>query len=92
VTGRSGQAGVYALFRRGSARLDRIYTSRELLWRKPGIETVAAALTDHLAVYLRITFEEPILRRGPGYWKMGARILEDKTIIEQFKTLWDQLK
>jgi len=29
---------------------------------------------------------------GPGCWKTDARILEDKTSIEQFETLWDQLK
>jgi len=92
VAGRSGRSGVYALFRRGAARLDRIYISSELLWRKQGMEAVAAALTDHLAVYLRITVEEPILQRSLGCWKMDARILEDKTIIEEFKTLWDQLK
>jgi hypothetical protein len=39
-----------------------------------------------------MTVEEPIIRRGPGYWKMDARILEDNTSIEQFKPMWKQLK
>jgi len=51
------------------------------------METLAAAFTDHLAVCLQMTVEEPIMRRGPGYWKMDVRILEDKTSIEQFETL-----
>jgi hypothetical protein len=29
------------------------------------------------------------MRRGPGYWKMDARILEDKKFVKQFKILWD---
>ena len=56
------------------------------------METLAAAFTDHLAMCLRMTVEEPIVRRCPGYWKMDVRILECKTSIQQFKTLWDQLK
>jgi hypothetical protein len=56
------------------------------------METLAAALTDHLAVCLRLSVVEPIMRRGPGHWKMDARILEDKKVVEQFKILWDQLR
>jgi hypothetical protein len=29
------------------------------------------------------------MRRGPENWKMDAKILEDKTVIEQLKILWD---
>jgi hypothetical protein len=93
VARRIGPVRVHALFSRGgAAHLDRIYISSELLRRKQGIETVAAVFTDHLAMCLRMTVEEPIMRRGPGYWKMDARILEYKTSIEQFKALWEQLK
>jgi len=56
------------------------------------METVAAAFTVHLIVCLRMTVVVPILRIGPGYWKMDGRILDGKTIIEQFKSIWDQLK
>jgi hypothetical protein len=56
------------------------------------METLAAAFTDHLAVCLRLYVVEPIMRRGPGYWKMDDRILEDKRFVEQFKILWDQLR
>ena len=57
------------------------------LRKKQGMQNLAAAFTDHLAVCLRLSVVEPIMRRGNGYWK-----LEDKTVIEQFKILWDQLK
>ena len=56
------------------------------------METLAAAFTDHLAVCLRMAVVAPIMRRGPGYWKMDARLLEEKTITEQFNILWDQLR
>ena len=56
------------------------------------MEILSAVFTDHLAVCLRLSVVEPVMRRGPGYWKMDARILEDKTVIEQFKILWDQLR
>jgi hypothetical protein len=76
----------------GAARLDRIYILSVLLRRKQGMETLAAAFTDHIAVCLRLSVVEPIMRRDSGYWKMDARILEDKTVVEQFKILWDQLR
>jgi glutamate synthase domain-containing protein 2 len=56
------------------------------------METLAAAFTDHLAVCLRLSVLEPIMRRGPGYWKMDARILEDRTVVEQFKILMSRLR
>ena len=76
----------------GAARLDRIHISSVPLRKKQWMETLSAAFTDHLAVCLRLSVVEPVMRRGPGYWKMDARILEDKTVIEQFKILWDQLR
>jgi len=75
-----------------AARLDRIYISSGLLRRKQGMETLATAFTDHLALSIRLTVEESTMRRGPWYWKMDVRILEDKATIEKFKTLWDQPK
>jgi hypothetical protein len=56
------------------------------------METLAAAFTDHLAVCLRLSLVETIMRRGPGHWKMDARVLEDKTVVEQFNILWEQLR
>ena len=50
-----------------AARLDRIYISSVLMRRKQGMETIAAGFTGHLAVCLRLSVVEPIMRRGPGY-------------------------
>jgi len=38
----------------GAIRIDRFYLLRDLMTRKPGIATVAAAFTDHMAVVLRL--------------------------------------
>jgi hypothetical protein len=76
----------------GAARLDRIYISFDLLRRKQGMEILAGTFTNHLVVCLRMSVEEPIMRRGPAFWKVDARILEDKTSIAQLSILWDQLK
>ena len=48
----------------GASRLDRIYVTKELNSRKRGVEVVAAAFTDHLAVCLRLSVEFPILLDG----------------------------
>jgi endonuclease/exonuclease/phosphatase family metal-dependent hydrolase len=50
----------------GATRIDRIYATRDVIGRKHGLETVAAAFTDHLAVCLRITIDVPIMRLGRG--------------------------
>jgi hypothetical protein len=50
------------------------------------MENLAAAFTNHLAVCLRLSVVEPIMRRGPGYWKMDARILEDKQLSNRLKS------
>jgi exonuclease III len=52
----------------GVTRLDRIYLSNDLLPRKTGITTVAAAFSDHHAVVLRLSWSTPVLRRGRGTW------------------------
>ena len=54
----------------GASRLDRIYVTKELNSRKRGLEVVATAFTDHLAVCLRLSAEFPMLRKGRGMWKM----------------------
>jgi endonuclease/exonuclease/phosphatase family metal-dependent hydrolase len=48
----------------GASKLDRFYLTKDLLARKRGIETVAAAFTDHFAVVLRLSMEEHIVRWG----------------------------
>jgi hypothetical protein len=59
----------------GASRLDRIYVTENLRKNKKGVETVAAAFTDHLAVVLRITLDTRNICRGRGYWKMNVSLL-----------------
>jgi len=46
-----------------------MYTTKEVSANKVGVETVAAAFTDHLAVILRLSVEITMVRRGRGLWK-----------------------
>jgi len=77
---------------RTASRLDRIYVTQILLSRKQGVETIAAAFTDHLAVVLRLAIETPIPSAGRGYWRMNVSYLHDKTFREDLTTRWAQWK
>jgi len=57
-----------------------------------GIETVAAAFTDHLAVVLRLTLDAPILRRGRGTWKLNSAPITENHIMEDLRQKWTQRK
>jgi len=46
----------------GASRIDRIYTTKELSDKKIGVETVAAAFTEHLSVVMRLSVDVPIVR------------------------------
>ena len=76
----------------GATRIDRIYTTQELLEKKLGIETIAAAFTDHHALMLRLAVDTPVLRMGRGRWKMNTAMFRDKRIQESMKTKWTQWK
>ena len=76
----------------GVTRIDRIYTTQELLEKKLGIEIIAAASTDHRAELLRLAVDTPILRMGRGRWKMNKAMFRDKRIQESMKTKWTQWK
>jgi len=75
----------------GASRLDCIYVTKELNSRKRGVEVVAAAFTDHLALCLRLSAEFLILRTGCGMWKMDNDILTEITGINKMLTLWERL-
>ena len=73
----SPELGIYTHYsRQGASRLDRIYATRNLSDRKKGVETVVAAFTDHLAVVQSVAHDVDI-RRGRGYWKMNAALMQD---------------
>ena len=69
-----------------ATRLDRTYATKELSARKIGVEAVAAAFTDHLAV-LRIR-NVHIVRRGRGFWKMDTSVLDDEAFKETLSEEW----
>jgi len=68
-----------------AARLDRIYISSDLLRRKQEMETLAAAFTDHMAVCLRMTVEEPIMRRGPGAGRRTPGYSRTRRVLNSLK-------
>jgi hypothetical protein len=74
----------------GASRIYRIYVTGDLLQRKKGMETIATAFTDHLAVSLHITTDVPLVRRGRGIWRMDTDMLAEHNIHEQIKALWGQ--
>jgi hypothetical protein len=76
----------------GASRLDRIYVTTTIMSKKTGIETMAAAFTDHSAVILRLAMEHPPNSRGRGYCKMNTNILQQKTFQETFKNKWGKWK
>jgi len=76
----------------GATRIDRIYATQELLERKLSVEAIVAPFTDHLAVYLRISIDLPIMRRGRGLWKMESAVITENACTEKLRTLWGQLQ
>jgi len=70
----------------GASRIDRIYLSRQLLKSKQGVEPIAAAFTDHLAIVLRVSLSAPCTTRGKGYWRMNPTYLDDQQFIQKFQT------
>jgi len=53
-----------ATIRQPVQHVDRIHLSEDLLCNKEGVETTAAAFTDHLAVLIQIKLATPIILRG----------------------------
>jgi len=75
-----------------ASRIDRIYLTRQLLKSKQGVESIAAAFTDHLAVILRIPLSAPCTTRGKVYWRMKPTYLDDQFFLRTFKQHWDSWK
>jgi hypothetical protein len=70
----------------GAPRIDRIYVTRNILSKKQGVETVAAAFTDHFSVVLRIAIDTPLTVRGRGYWRMILSLLNDTNFCSIMQT------
>jgi len=83
------ERGIYTHYsRQGASRLYRIYVTKNLSERKKEIETVVAALTDHLAVILRMELDIDIIRRGRSYWKINAELMQDAQFQAQLRLQW----
>ena len=63
----------------GASRLDTIYITKNLNMQRKGVETLAGAFTDHLAVVLRLSLDVPFERRGRDYWIMNVSFLGEST-------------
>jgi hypothetical protein len=65
----------------GTARINRIYATQELLTRKLGVEVIVAPFTHHLAI-----------RMGRGLWKIDSAVLIENAYKEKLITLWGSLQ
>lgn len=74
----------------GAARLDRIYATENIHKNKQGIETLAAAFTDHMAVLARIDLQVPFIHRGRGRWYMNTSLLDDPSYRGEIKKEWSE--
>jgi hypothetical protein len=71
-----------------ATRIDRIYTTKNVRARKRGLETVAAAFTDHLAMIPSLSIDVPILRRDRGFWKMNTSLPEEDIVKGTVRQQW----
>jgi endonuclease/exonuclease/phosphatase family metal-dependent hydrolase len=73
---------------RSATRLDRIYVTGLLQARKSGIEVLAPAFTDHMAVVIRLATDVPLLDRGRGMWKMNVSLMEEEGFYKALQIHW----
>ena len=72
----------------GASRIDRIYVTRNLRTKQRGVETLAAAFTDHFAVSLRLSLDASSTLRGKGYWKMNISYFSEPDFQQTIKGIW----
>jgi hypothetical protein len=71
-----------------ASQIDRIYVTKRLYSWKTGVERVAAAFTDHMAVVLRLAIEIPLPVRGRSYWKMNSSLLRSEAFETEIDVQW----
>jgi len=76
----------------GATRIERIYTTQELLARELVVDVIVTTFTDHLAVCLRISTALPILLMGRGLWKMDSVVITENACTEKLRTLSGRLQ
>jgi hypothetical protein len=74
--------------RNGATRLDRINVTKELLRGKCGTETIVTALSDHLAVLVRMALNMTIGQRGIGIWRMNVAVMKEVLFREKLRNNW----
>ena len=72
------------------SRLDRIYITDNLRRRKQVAETLAPALTDHLALIQRLTIDTPRTLRRRGFWRMNISFMDEPSLQNTMKELWEK--
>jgi len=72
----------------GARRINLICTTKELSEKRTGVETVAAAFTDHISAVMRLSVDVPIVRRGQGFWKMNTAIFGEDAFKERKTQKW----
>jgi hypothetical protein len=68
-----------------------MYVTRNILSNKEGLETVAAAFTDHLTAVLRIVIDTSLTLRCRCYWRMHVSLLSEKnfqSILQKQRAKW----
>jgi len=73
----------------GAARLDRIYITEDLRQQKQGVETIAAAFTDHLAVLLKVAMTTSFIHEGKGLWRMNPCYLNELPFQDKILEAWE---
>ena len=85
--------GVYTHYSRsGATRIDRIYVTQNIYDNKDGVEVLTPAMSDHLAVILRVKWDRPRIDRGKGSWRMDISLLNDKVNRNQLRDRWMRWK
>ena len=72
----------------GASRIDRIYSTKEMSYKKISVETVAAAYINHLSVVLWVSVDVLIVRRGEGFRKKTTSILCEEAFKERLLQKW----
>jgi len=73
---------------KAASTIDRIYVTVRLYTRKTGVEHVAAAFTDNLAVVLWLAIDTPLPVRGSGYWRMSSSLLQSEAFRKEIDDKW----
>ena len=68
--------------------IDGIYVLKRLYSRKTGVERVATAFTNHLAVVLRLVIDAPLPIRGRSYWRMNSSLLQSEALGKETDDQW----